>query len=103
MMLQMDIDGNSRQGVYYELEKAWTELDEDSIPTEEDDLVRLLDYKLAESVSRQLVSDVPVGVLLSGGLDSSVLLSLMQDKVKDQVQAFSYAFEEQGASSIRMA
>ena len=40
------------------------------------DLINLLDTKLTKAVERQLLSDVPIGFFLSGGLDSSLLLAI---------------------------
>lgn len=49
---------------------------------------------LDRAVQRHLISDVPVGVLLSGGLDSSSLLSLMQARSPYPIKTFTVAFEE---------
>jgi asparagine synthase (glutamine-hydrolysing) len=49
---------------------------------------------LRSAVQRELVSDVPVGVLLSGGIDSSTIAALMVDLYPGQVQSFTIAFEE---------
>lgn len=47
---------------------------------------------LRESVRRQLVSDVPLGVFLSGGIDSSIITSLMSSIDPSQVKTFSIGF-----------
>jgi asparagine synthase (glutamine-hydrolysing) len=53
---------------------------------------------LEESVRLQLVSDVPLGAFLSGGLDSSLLVALMARQVTgNQVKTFSVGFEQEGA------
>jgi asparagine synthase (glutamine-hydrolysing) len=52
-----------------------------------------------ESVTEQLVSDVPLGVFLSGGIDSSVITSEMASVSTDRVSTFTIGF--QGASNKR--
>jgi len=51
---------------------------------------------LRDSVRAHLVSDVPVGVMLSGGVDSSVLAALAATESRDRIRTFSIGFEEQG-------
>src|SRR5439155_13359782 len=51
---------------------------------------------LRDSVRAHLVSDVPVGVLLSGGVDSSGLAALAATESGERIHTFSIGFEEQG-------
>lgn len=51
---------------------------------------------LLEAVKRRMqIADVPVGVLLSGGLDSSLLVALLADAGVEQIKTFSIGFEDQ--------
>jgi asparagine synthase (glutamine-hydrolysing) len=50
--------------------------------------------KLTESVRAHLVSDVPLGVFLSGGMDSSALVALMSQVTKEKPRTFSVVFDE---------
>jgi asparagine synthase (glutamine-hydrolysing) len=49
--------------------------------------------RLREAVMRRMVADVPVGVLLSGGLDSSLIVALLADAGQKDLATFSVGFE----------
>jgi asparagine synthase (glutamine-hydrolysing) len=49
---------------------------------------------LGQAVQRQLVADVPVGVLLSGGLDSSALVALMTRHTREPVHTYAIGFDD---------
>ena len=49
---------------------------------------------LRDAVRREMVSDVPLGVMLSGGLDSSLLTALMAESGGDRIKTFSIGFAE---------
>ncbi|MER7895090.1 N-acetylglutaminylglutamine amidotransferase [Streptomyces sp. NPDC096046] len=51
---------------------------------------------LRTAVRRRMVSDVPVGVLLSGGLDSSLIVGLLADEGQHDLRTFSVGFESEG-------
>ena len=63
------------------------------------EIAEMLGAELARAVERQLVADVPVGVFLSGGLDSSTLCTLAQRRISGPLQTFSVGFEGPGAVS----
>jgi asparagine synthase (glutamine-hydrolysing) len=49
---------------------------------------------LTESLREHLVSDVPIGVLLSGGIDSSLLVALLAKVLREDVETFTVSFAE---------
>jgi len=53
-----------------------------------------LDEHLRHSVSSQMLSDVPIGAFLSGGIDSSLIVSIMQDVSSNPINTFTIGFEE---------
>ncbi|MCP4110297.1 MAG: asparagine synthase (glutamine-hydrolyzing) [Desulfobacteraceae bacterium] len=62
----------------------------------EEDHLQELDEILTKAVSDHLVSDVPLGALLSGGIDSSIVVALMQKVNTSRVRTFSIGFREKG-------
>ncbi|MDD5362992.1 MAG: asparagine synthase (glutamine-hydrolyzing) [Ignavibacteria bacterium] len=60
----------------------------------EKELVDELDELLNDSVRLQMVSDVPVGLFLSGGLDSSIIAALMRKHYKGSINAFTIKFSK---------
>ena len=58
---------------------------------------------LREAVRIRLMSEVPLGAFLSGGIDSSAVVALMAEESSDRVKTFSIGFEEQDFSELHHA
>src|SRR5213079_3702307 len=67
---------------------------------EEAELVEELRSRVRDSVRAHLVSDVPVGVLLSGGVDSSFLAALAAEASSEPLRTFSIGFEERSYDEL---
>jgi asparagine synthase (glutamine-hydrolysing) len=65
--------------------------------------VERLHAELVEAVNLQMVADVPVGAFLSGGIDSSLIVSLMQHANRRPVRTFSIGFAEQAYNEAPFA
>jgi asparagine synthase (glutamine-hydrolysing) len=56
-----------------------------------------------ESVGLRLMADVPLGMFLSGGIDSSAIVAAMSEMVTEPIKTFSVAFEEREANELAYA
>jgi len=63
-------------------------------PSSEEECLVEMERRLAEAVRIRLISDVPLGALLSGGTDSSIVVALMARASSDPVKTFSLGFKQ---------
>jgi asparagine synthase (glutamine-hydrolysing) len=77
---------------YWQLPDIKGELSDSAL--NEEDKLQQLDDLLTRAVSDRLISDVPLGALLSGGIDSSIVVALMQKVNSSPVRTFSIGFKE---------
>jgi asparagine synthase (glutamine-hydrolysing) len=92
---------------YWSLEQVAREGLANPLTGGDDDAVEQLDALLAEAVGCRLRSDVPLGALLSGGIDSSAVVALMQEASARPVKTYTIGFTEaafdEGRHAARVA
>lgn len=87
--LVLDTDG---ERVY----RWWQPTYEPKVSLSDEDALAEVEQRLSDSVRSHLMSDVPLGALLSGGVDSSLVVALMSRLLDRPVQTFSVGFDEAG-------
>lgn len=92
-LLAIEPDGTRTTATYWTPD--FTRHDDRSDWTEKDWEDAVLD-SLRRAVERRLVADVPVGCLLSGGVDSSLIVGLLSEAGQTGLQTFSIGFESVG-------
>lgn len=89
-MMTVHPDGRIEQEIYWQLKINDAKVNHSR---HEKDWLEDTYEALTFAIQRQLAADVPVGVLLSGGLDSSLLVALASQLGNQEIQTFSIGFE----------
>lgn len=88
--LEYSLNGNYKLAA---LEKSEPKINNS---VKEDEAIEEYSSLLEKSVNRQMTSDVPVGLFLSGGIDSAVIGHFMKKKSDEKFQSFTVGFEGEG-------
>ena len=95
--LQVDTNDRSfRKTTYWSAEKQYQFGRDNQLDCSKEEIVESLKALLNTAISGQLMGDVPVGAFLSGGIDSSTIVSLMQEQSMHKVKTFSMGFDVPG-------
>jgi asparagine synthase (glutamine-hydrolysing) len=87
-----------------EIERYWTlSFERDDSPGSEREYVERFVELFDESVRLRLMADVPLGMFLSGGIDSSAIVASMSRFVDEPIKTFSVAFAEREANELSYA
>ncbi|MFZ5609668.1 MAG: N-acetylglutaminylglutamine amidotransferase [Pseudomonadota bacterium] len=91
-----EADGSRRDHVYWTPRFARAPGDE---ALSADEWAEMVHQSLRQAVTRRMVADVPVGVLLSGGVDSSLVVGLLAEAGQKGLKTFSIGFESHGGEA----
>jgi asparagine synthase (glutamine-hydrolysing) len=103
--LEIQLDG-SAQGCHtlgWRPQPYWEVRFQDQARRSVDEYVEELKMLLKAAVARRLISDVPLGVFLSGGIDSSSVVALMSEVGTERPKTFSIGFEEKTFNELDYA
>jgi len=76
---------------------------QEKVHRSEEEVLEDLEKELTEAFALRMVSDVPVGVFLSGGIDSSVVTALLQKRSAERIKTFTIGFDEPGYNEAEHA
>lgn len=85
------------------LQRYWDYSCQPKWSASEEELTEELRHHLREAVKMRLLSEVPLGAHLSGGIDSSIVVALMSEFTSGPVKTFSVGFEEEHFSELPYA
>ena len=88
---------------YWSLDDVVKEGRESQLDISDDEAVDQLEELLGDAVARRMISDVPLGAFLSGGVDSSAVAALMQKHSAAPVRTFSIGFDIPGYNEAQHA
>lgn len=99
--LEIDFNKNIKTWKYWDLLKLYSEIN--LIETSELDQIEQCERILKESFQLRMVADVPVGIFLSGGIDSSLVTALLQHQSNTPLKTFTIGFHEQDLNEANYA
>ena len=92
--ISFGLDGTLQRRLYWDLRRLATEGLVAPLDLSDQEAEQRLDALIGESVLRRTLSDVPLGAFVSGGIDSSLVAAVLQDRRPETLSTFCIGFEE---------
>jgi asparagine synthase (glutamine-hydrolysing) len=102
-ILEIDMDDSERLSCYWDLRTIAAESAAAPRPISDPAAIDELEDLLGTAVRDRMISDVPLGAFLSGGIDSSTVVALMQAAAGRPVKSFTIGFDEAGYNEAEHA
>lgn len=100
-LLQITAQGQITQQTWYSAAQVYANPIE--LPTTEPELITHLEKLLHQSFALRMVADVPIGVFLSGGIDSTTVAALLQQQFSQPLQTCTIGFDQPDLNEARHA
>ena len=88
---------------YWSLTKSAIYGNSNQLTLSEADIQKDLEKYIKNSVKKQMISDAPIGAFLSGGIDSSTIVALMQSQSNHPIRTFTIGFSENDFNEAKYA
>lgn len=93
----------SKMETYWSLKSAAEQGRSNLINEPEEEIISGLEKEIETAVSQRMISDVPLGAFLSGGIDSSAVVAMMQKNSSKSVKTYSVGFDVEGFNEAEHA
>lgn len=96
-------DLSRRMELYWSLRHVTEDAKTHPALDDEQTMMRTFEEKLSRAVQQRMISDVPLGAFLSGGIDSSIVTAMMQSHSASPVKTFSIGFDDGAYDESKLA